>query len=141
MTASSISSSCWVLSGGVFWRFISPCVRNTGGSPTRRCRSDDAELTSALSSSPSARSAAVYCGAAKSTGRPAGGAAAMAEGEGGAGAGAGGPATAGARWAAGAGPPATAPEVRWRSEERRVGKEGRSRWAAEDEERKGKSVE
>src|SRR2546425_7735343 len=57
MTAKSINSSCSVLSGGVAWRFISPCVRNTGGSPTRRCRSEEADCTSFLSSSPRARSA------------------------------------------------------------------------------------
>src|SRR2546429_506591 len=109
-------SSCSDDSGGVACRFISPCVRNTGGSPTRRWRSDDADCTSALSSSPRARSAPLYCGAAKSTvpaapgaGASTIGAAAIAEGFGGRGGGAAGavaPAPAGARWAAGAGPAA-----------------------------------
>src|SRR5881275_1678317 len=86
MTARSISSSCSMLIGGVACRFISPCVRKMGGSPTRRCRSEEADCTSFLSSSPRARSAPLYCGAAKSAGRPAGGGATG----GGAGAGTGG---------------------------------------------------
>src|ERR1700716_1083203 len=104
MTARSIISSWSDERGEVACRFISPCVRNTGGSPTRRCRSEEAECTSFLSSSPSARSAPLYCVAAKSPGRPLGGAvtevvssgastigaAAMAEGFGGSGGGAGG---------------------------------------------------
>src|SRR5439155_11427441 len=111
-------------SGGVAWRFISPCVRNTGGSPTRRCRSEEADCTSFLSSSPRARSAPLYCVTPKSPGRPADevvagavagvstmGAAAMAEGFGGRGGGAadgGAPDTAGARGAAGTGAPGPA---------------------------------
>src|SRR6266513_1566412 len=71
MPARSISSSCAVLIGGVSCRFISPCVRKMGGSPTRRCRSEEADCTSFLSSSPRARSAPLYWGAAKSAGRPA----------------------------------------------------------------------
>src|SRR2546426_10074015 len=75
ITARSISSSCSGFTGGVAWRFISPWVRNTGGSPTRRCRSEEFDWTSALSSSPSARSAVLYWPAAESTAKPAGGAA------------------------------------------------------------------
>src|SRR6266702_4478629 len=75
MVASRISSSCSPVTGAADWRVISPCVRNTGGSPTRRCRSDELDWTSAFSSSPSVRSAALYWGAAKSSGRPVGGAA------------------------------------------------------------------
>src|SRR2546427_7713835 len=105
MTDKSIISSCSEDTGGVACRFISPCVRNTGGSPTRRCRSDDVDCTSALSSSPRARSAPLYCAAAKSTvpaapgaGASTIGAAAIAEGLGGRGGGAaggGGPPPAG----------------------------------------------
>src|SRR5213080_3521135 len=73
--ASSISWSWSVLSGGPAWRVISPWVRNSGGSPTRRCRSDDLDCTRARSRSPRVRSAAWYCPGAKSAGRPAGGAA------------------------------------------------------------------
>src|SRR3979409_242926 len=80
MTDRSMTSSWSDESGAVAWRFISPWVRNTGGSPTRRCRSDEADWTSALSSSPRARSAARYCGAAKSPGNPAGGAGAAGAG-------------------------------------------------------------
>src|SRR5881628_711591 len=91
MMASSMSSSCSTAIGGAPWRFISPWVRNSGGSPTRRCRSDDFDCTRARSRSPSVRSAAWYCGAATSRGSPAGGGAATPgrDGEGGAGAGAG----------------------------------------------------
>ena len=123
MTASNMSSSWSVVSGGVFCRFISPWVRNTGGSPTRKCRSDEADCTSALSSSPSARSAPLNCGAAKSAGMPADaspresfapgastmGAAAITDGFGGRGEGAAGARAsrwAGARWVAGAEPAA-----------------------------------
>src|SRR6266516_51692 len=76
-----------MLTGPPDWRVISPWVRNRGGSPTRRCRSDDLDCTSARSRSPRVRSAAWYCPAAKSAGRPAGAAGA---GGGGGGGGAGG---------------------------------------------------
>src|SRR5437899_7254054 len=76
MMASSMSSSCSIASGGALWRFISPWVRNSGGSPTRRCGSGDFDCTRARSRSPSVRAAAWYCGAARSRGSPAGGGAA-----------------------------------------------------------------
>src|SRR5213083_2391125 len=72
MMASSISSSWSMLTGPPDWRIISPWVRNSGGSPTRRCRSDDFDCTSARSRSPRVRSAAWYCPAAKSAGSPLG---------------------------------------------------------------------
>src|SRR2546428_5793297 len=83
MMATSMSSSCSTAIGGAPWRFISPWVRNSGGSPTRRCRSDDFDCTRARSRSPSVRSAAWYCGAARSRGSPAGGGAATPGREGG----------------------------------------------------------
>src|SRR5437899_4480625 len=89
MMASSMSSSCSTAIGGAPWRFISPWVRNSGGSPTRRCRSDDFDCTRARSRSPSVRSAAWYCGPARSRGSPAGGAATPGREGGGAEAGAG----------------------------------------------------
>src|SRR5207249_10414516 len=79
------------------WRRISPCVRNSGGSPTRRCKSELPDWTSARRSLPSLCSAALYSDDANSLGRAPGaaegsagglstmGAAAMTEARGGGG--------------------------------------------------------
>src|SRR2546426_6938243 len=65
ITARSISSSCSGFTGGVAWRFISPWVRNTGGSPTRRWRSEEFDWTdrksTRLNSSHLVISYAVFC--------------------------------------------------------------------------------
>src|SRR5207302_4017592 len=82
-----------MLTGPPDWRVISPWVRNSGGSPTRRCRSDDLDCTSARSRSPSVRSAAWYCAAAKSAAGSLGATAVRS----------GAAATLGARWTAGVG--------------------------------------
>ena len=72
--STSISRS-FTLSAGPACRLISPWVRNSGGSPTRRCKSELAELTSARSSLPSFCSAASYCEEANSPGNAVGAAA------------------------------------------------------------------
>src|SRR5512143_853107 len=102
MIASSSSVSSSLVSAAPSCRAIWPWVRNTGGSPTRRCRSDDSLPTSCFRRATRRASAARYWSPANSPGNARGGggsggatglsirgAAAIADGRGGGGGGGG----------------------------------------------------